>query len=65
MADPNPAVYSLERQADGQRLVIIHNLSAMPVDVDVDPVMIDLKTNQPVSGTLTLPAFGYAWLVAA
>jgi maltose alpha-D-glucosyltransferase/alpha-amylase len=65
LADPNPAVYSLERDADGQRLVIIHNLSAMPVDVDVDPVMIDLQSNQPVSGTLTLPAFGYAWLVAA
>jgi maltose alpha-D-glucosyltransferase/alpha-amylase len=64
LADPNPAVYSLERQADGQRLVIIHNLSAMPVDVDVDPVMIDLQTNQPVSGTVALPAYGYAWLAA-
>lgn len=64
LANPNPAVYSLERETSGQRLVIVHNLSATPVEVEIDQRMTDLASNQPVTGPFGVPAYGYVWLAS-
>ncbi|WP_051207857.1 alpha-amylase family glycosyl hydrolase [Saccharospirillum impatiens] len=62
LADPNPAVYSLERTSGAVRLVILHNLSASAVEVAIDRPMTDLGSKAPVTESVRLPAFGYAWL---